>query len=224
MRRVSIFARYGFWPIAGAEGPPAAPAADPATDPPTTPPADDKDKDLTDDEKALDERTRVILRANREAERKARRDAAALQKQLDEAQAKLKEVDDAKLSEQERAQKDLETARAERDRLHAENRRLLLQSTVERVAAKLGFADPEDAYAHVVLNPTRIEYGDDGAPTNVESVLKALLEAKPHLKAGTGAAGGGVPATPRAHDTQSREQQIEEKRQKLAASGQYAPL
>jgi hypothetical protein len=161
------------------------------------------------------DRGMAAIHAAREAENKAKRDAAAAQKKLDEYET-------AKLSDQQRIEKERDDAKAEVARIQAENRRLALQSAVERAATTLGFADVDDAYGHIVLHPDKVEYADDGAPKNVEHILKALLEAKPHLKAGT--AGGGVPATPRTQDTQSREQQVQQVGQKLAASGRYPKL
>lgn len=201
--------RYGWYPIAGAEDPPTDPPKDPPTDPPAPPPDDPA--------KAWDyERGMRAIKDARDAENKAKRDAAAVQKKLDE-------YDTAKLTDQQRLEKERDDAKAELVRIQAENRRLALQTAVERAATKLGFADSEDAYAHVMLNPDKVEYDDDGSsPRNVESILNALLDAKPHLKAGEG--GGGVPATPRNQDTQSREQQVAKVSQRLAASGRYPHL
>jgi len=59
-------------------------------------------------------------------------------------------------------------------------------SDITAKAAKLGIVDPDAAYK--LLNRSALEYGDDGAPTNTETLLVALLKEKPYL------AGGGASA------------------------------
>ncbi len=63
---------------------------------------------------------------------------------------------------------------------------LMTQSDITAKAAKLGIIDPDAAYK--LLNRSELEYGDDGAPTNTETLLVALLKDKPYL------AGGGASA------------------------------
>jgi len=63
---------------------------------------------------------------------------------------------------------------------------LMTQSDITAKAAKLGIIDPDAAYK--LLNRSELEYGDDGAPTNTETLLVALLKEKPYL------AGGGASA------------------------------
>ena len=47
-------------------------------------------------------------------------------------------------------------------------------SDITAKAAKLGIVDPDAAYK--LLNRSELEYGDDGAPTNTETLLVALLK------------------------------------------------
>ena len=63
---------------------------------------------------------------------------------------------------------------------------LMTQNDIAAKAAKLGIVDPDAAYK--LLNRSELEYGDDGAPTNTETLLVALLKEKPYL------AGGGASA------------------------------
>jgi hypothetical protein len=60
---------------------------------------------------------------------------------------------------------------------------LMTQNDIAAKAAKLGIIDPDAAYK--LLNRSELEYGDDGAPTNTETLLVALLKDKPYL-AGSG--------------------------------------
>ena len=55
-------------------------------------------------------------------------------------------------------------------------------SDITAKAARLGIVDPDAAYK--LLNREALEYGDDGAPTNTEALLQALLKDKPYLASG----------------------------------------
>ena len=63
---------------------------------------------------------------------------------------------------------------------------LMTQSDITAKAAKLGIIDPDAAYK--LLNRSELEYGDDGAPTNTETLLVALLKEKPYLAGGASSA------------------------------------
>lgn len=187
-------------PPAGAAAPPANPPA-PAADPPK---GDEHDPARA---KALIDKLRPFEKA-----------AKDLEKERDELAAKLKAHEDAKLSETEKLTKkvaDLEASITERDTKH---RALLIRAEVERQARTLGIVDEDAAYR--LLDLDALAFGDDGAPTNVEKLLKALLEAKPYLKA-TDAPRPGVPPTPRPNGNAAADK-IQENRQKLQATGAYA--
>lgn len=114
--------------------------------------------------------------------KKLRSEANSLRRRLKELEDAKKADDDAKLSEQERVAKkatDLEQRLAESDRLLRE--RTVRYATVAS-AARLGFADPEDAIR--LIDADAIEFDDAGDARNVGDLLGALAKAKPYLLAG----------------------------------------
>ncbi len=94
--------------------------------------------------------------------------------------AKLKEYEDANLSEKEK----LEQAAQEKEREAADLATRLQEARMKlgiyAASAKLGCADPDLALA--AIDRSKIKYDESGEPTNIEEELGALLEAKPILK------------------------------------------
>lgn len=97
-----------------------------------------------------------------------------------------REAEDANKSELAKAQE--RAAELEKQLADAVEKQKTLStlSDITAKAAKLGIIDPDAAYK--LLNRSELEYGDDGAPTNTETLLVALLKEKPYL------AGGGASA------------------------------
>lgn len=118
-------------------------------------------------------------------------------------EAELKaEADKKRLEADGKLQELLETERrekAERDQRIAEmesrERSRILRYEIRDVARDLSFADPDDA-VHLI-DRDAVEYDDDGEPTNVATLVKALAEKKPHLIKTEGDGRRGIPATPR---------------------------
>jgi len=86
---------------------------------------------------------------------------------------------DAELSERERLEKQLAREQKERADYVARTQDRLVNAEIRSIAAKLGFTDPADAVA--MLSRADLEFDDDGTPTNAETLLQALLKAKPYL-------------------------------------------
>lgn len=101
--------------------------------------------------------------------------------ELASSKAELQKLQDAQLTETQRLAKDKERAEAERDQLREDLRDKVNRYEVQLQANKLGIIDPEAAVK--LLDWSSLEYGEDGAPKNVEAALKALLVAKPYLAA-----------------------------------------
>ena len=130
-----------------------------------------------------------------DAERKARTDA---ERRAKAAEGELEKLRTASLSEDERRTKRLADLEREQADWQRERQELILERSVERQAAKLGFIDPADAMA--LLDRSALEFDTDGSPRDVDRHLAALAKAKPHLlsqprssgsfDAGTGARGG----------------------------------
>jgi hypothetical protein len=114
-----------------------------------------------------------------EEAKKLRSEANSLRRRLKDFEDKAKADEDAKLSEQERSSKriaDLEGLLARRD---SDLKERTIRSATVVEAARLGFADPDDALR--LLDPTALEFDDDGNPKNVASELAALAKSKPYL-------------------------------------------
>lgn len=143
--------------------PEPTPQADPTPEPATgdpTPPAD-----LGDSGKAA-----------LDVERKARK---AAEKAAADAAAELKKLQDANLSETEKLRKQVsDYERQVADAATRDQEHRLRLATITG-AAKLGFADPEDALR--MLDRTAVEFEDDGTPRNVNELLTDLLKRKTYL-------------------------------------------
>lgn len=164
-------------PQAG-EADPINPQAQAATVPPTEPQAGDSQKpplNTADYERMIAE---------------LRKESAAHRTKLNKFEADEKARTDAQLTEQQKKDKqlaDLQKAHDEAVRQHQEYK---VSTEVRLQAAQMGFADLNDASR--LLDWSEIEYGTDGAPTNVKTLLDKLLKAKPYLQ------GKAVVATPTA--------------------------
>lgn len=105
--------------------------------------------------------------------------------QLQESQKTEVEKLTERITRLEREKSDLETA----------SKQERIRSATVRTAARLGYADPEDAYALL----KREDVAEDGS--NVEQLLTDMLKAKPYLSSSrvSGSADGGQkgdPSTP----------------------------
>lgn len=142
---------------AAAGDPPAGAAATPPADPPAG---------------AKDDSELHALRT------KAGRLEAELKK-LQEAEKLRSEAD---LSEVEKLRKQIAERDAAIEQASASAKAGRLAGASLAAAARLGFADPEDAQRF--LDAERVEWDDaTGAPKNVQQLLEAVLKAKPYLKA-----------------------------------------
>lgn len=108
---------------------------------------------------------------------------AQLRKRLKEAEARLKQVDDAEqaaqdaaLTENQKLAKQVQDAQT----IIARKDAIIASQAVQLEAAAAHFANP----AHVAkLIGDKLEYGEDGAPTNVKQLLDDLAKSDPYLKA-----------------------------------------
>lgn len=130
------------------------------------------------------------LRSALKAERDARREA---EKQAAETSARIKALETRDLPEAERDKRELAELRERVKAQETRERHLVLRSAVTTQAARLGFADPVDAFR--LLDTDDIEFGKDGEPKDVDKRLADLLRAKPYLASAaarpTGSADGG---------------------------------
>jgi len=92
----------------------------------------------------------------------------------------------------------------------AAERNRILRYEIRDAARDLAFADPDDAYH--LIDRDSIEFDNDGEPTNVAKLVKALAERKPHLVKVDDAVRRGTPSGTRGNGSTSltREQLIEQ--------------
>jgi hypothetical protein len=116
------------------------------------------------------------------------RENAELRKEQAANRRKLQDFEKAQQAAQQASMSDLEKAQArvaelerEREVSARQQQEQSLRVVTVSTAARLGFADPEDAFR--LLDPALVEYGTDGAATNVGKLLDELLKAKPYLAA-----------------------------------------
>jgi len=130
-------------------------------------------------EPALGEAGKAALEREREARRDAERALKALQQEQQEAKP---------LSEQLAAlQQELAAEKAQRQE---QSLRLATIST----ATRLGYRNPDMAFR--LLDAKAVEYGEDGAPANVEKLLTDIAKAEPYLLTANDFGGGQAGGTP----------------------------
>jgi hypothetical protein len=148
-----------------------------------------------------------------------RKEAADNRRKAVAAEAKLKEQDDAKLSETERLQKERDEATARAEQTEARARQRVIRSEVRVVASELGFADPSDA--HRFLDDDAIELDDDGEPKNVKALLEKLAKDKPYLLKAEDKR-NGPPDTPRSNGgPKSSADAVRQEIESMRATGRY---
>jgi hypothetical protein len=141
-----------------ADPPAAAGEAGPPADPPAG--ATPKDDGLTPSEKSK---------------------IGRLERELEKMRKAEEERQNASLSEVERLKKELAAKDAAIEAASAQAKAGRLSGASLAAAARLGFADPEDAQRF--LDTDKVDWSDDGTPTNVADLLEAVLKRKPYLKA-----------------------------------------
>jgi hypothetical protein len=94
--------------------------------------------------------------------------------------ARLKALEDANLSEQEKLTRHAKRLEAELGQAREDMRDRINRYEVQLAAGKLGIVDPEAAVK--LLDWSVLEYAEDGSPKNVTAALTALVEARPWLK------------------------------------------
>jgi exonuclease VII large subunit len=160
----------------GTAGAPAAPASQPQAGTPSfltnteTPPTEAP---------PAGEPTSAEERISLDEAKKLRQEAHSLRQRLAAAEKKVTEHEDAKLSEQDRLQKRATELEQQVQQAQAAERTLRTRLAVERQARAMRLVDEDAAYR--LLDQAAITYGEDGEPTNVPDLLKALVKARPYL-------------------------------------------
>lgn len=126
------------------------------------------------------ERAMNTIRALREEVKTAK----AGSKETETLRAKLAEIEKAQMSETDRAKAEAAEKGEKLTSAEAALRQERVERQIERIARQLNIVD-EDAAVRL-LDHSQIEYDDAGKPTNVEGLLKTLIENKTYLVAAAG--------------------------------------
>lgn len=144
------------------------------------------------------ERAMQTIKAQRESEKVAKDAAAqaarerdALAKQLDDLKAQQQRAHDEKLSEAEKLQKQIADLQSKVSESDAAARARIAKAAVKAAAASHGAHYPGDIPALVDLS--KVDFDDDGEPTNADDLVEALTKSRPALFKGSapGSADGG---------------------------------
>lgn len=172
--------KYYLSPNEGTGGSPPPAGAGNNTPPPTPPD--------TQDVASLPDWAQKMIRETREEAAKHRVNA----KDKEALAAKLKEIEDAQLSEADKVKKTAQEATDRATALESQLRLERLTLAIEREATKLKIVDPETAS---LLIANKVEYDKEEKPTNVTALLTALVTEKPYLVGQTPTPGAGAGAT-----------------------------
>ena len=170
----------------------ATPNADPTGETPNTSVTGETPVTIEAALKELESYKKALAKANNES-----KEHRLKANELDKLKA---EIEAAKLSETEKLQKQIADLQKAHDAALAEAQSLKLSTQVATTAAKLGFADPDDAIKFLG------KLGDDA---DVDNLLKQLLKDKPYL-AGTQRASSGGATNPSRAATQAAQGITEE--------------
>lgn len=138
----------------------------------------------TDDPKVFDAEYVKELRNEAAKYRTERNDVQksveAIQSQLAEYEAKIKEFEKEKLTAEERQKLEFKEAVDEATTLKDELRSTRLEAAVAKNVKKFDLADADATLK--LMDHSKVQYDDNGRPSNIEDVLTATLEQYPFLK------------------------------------------
>lgn len=157
---------------------------------------------------------------SREYVEQLRKEAAENRKKAATAEAKLKEQDDAKLSETERLQKERDEFKAKAEQAEEHSRATLVEADIRVLASTMKFADLDDPLGAIKLDS--VEFDANGKPTNVKKLLEELAKAKPHWIKADERTAPGVPDTPRSNGgPKSSADAVRQEVESMRATGRY---
>lgn len=132
----------------------------------------------TDDDAFDKDRAMHTIRTLREAEKEGKRAA----RERDDLAARLKALEDEKLTDQQKIEKERDELKADQARWAEERKDTALRLAVFEKKDDLGIADASLALAALKTDyADRVVYAADGKPENLDDILTELLEAKPLL-------------------------------------------
>lgn len=130
------------------------------------------------------------LKGALDKERKANKDAAKMQKKLEEFEAAEKKRAEEQMSKEQLLEKKAADAEAGKLKVEQELETERKKNAVIAMATSLGFTDPDDAFTLADLS--EIERGADGKWSGIKESLEALAKAKPYLLNNKNGKGDGL--------------------------------
>lgn len=126
----------------------------------------------------------------------ARREAAGYRTRASAAEKAAEAAATAGMSEAEKQAAEARKLTEQNAALQRQLQDQIIRGTALEAATRLGYRNPDVAYR--LLDRAQLEFNDEGAPKNVEKLLRELLAAEPYLAKANGAdfGGGNRGATP----------------------------
>ena len=97
--------------------------------------------------------------------------------------ADKRKSDELSKSDADKVQEKISLLERTNTELTQKHKLMMAQYEVAITAAKIGIVDPDAAYR--LIDHSKIEYGSDEKPSNVEALLKELVKQKPYLVGGS---------------------------------------
>lgn len=116
--------------------------------------------------------------------KQARKEAAGYRTKLRQSEESEAERKRQEMTEVERLKADLEAMKAKADEAQRIAHERLLRAAVVSEAARLGFADPDDAWRFI--DTAHLEVGENGEVEGLAAAIQAVGKAKPYLLRATG--------------------------------------
>jgi hypothetical protein len=128
------------------------------------------------------ERAKTTILAQREAEKKARKELRTERKARQDLETRLKQLEDSGKEPDEKLAQEVQDFRNRAEKAEARVRKATLRESAISEAAKLRFTNP--ALAARLIDVDEVEWDGD-EPSNVKELLREVLRDNPSLKART---------------------------------------
>lgn len=185
---------------------------------------DDSDDDDSDDGDGDKDKSSSKIRKLKDENAQRRIAEKNAAKRAEDAEAKLREIENKDKSDLEKLQSDHEVLQGKYDKLFAKHNETIMESEALRLSPrlKLRWKDVDDVLTALSRNAD-VKVSDDGEIEGVEAALKALAKAKPHWMEseedgknknknnGNGNASGGNVGSPKGSDRDGSRAALEKK-------------
>jgi hypothetical protein len=146
--------------------------------------------------------------------RALRKEASENRKKALDAEARLKTLDEAQLSEKEKLEKRAKDLEEANNALTAKLKDTVTRVAIEKAAETAGIIDPKTAHLLLVSSGV-LEYDADGAPINLAKVVADLVKEKPYLLGDKAQKPGNGP-DPKVQDAAGTAAEVEKRKQSFS--------